>query len=499
MKYRLILMVFIFLLGACQAPIPSERMELMDELPAEPLPWYDLAIFEQNLTAQASPVIQEMSTAPYYLLRFELDPSQQRIKGTLLLRYTNTSADQIPFLVFQLFPVVYGGRVILGEITVNEQPVSMELQENGSILYVDLPEVMNPGASVAVYIPFESTIPREMGGNYGLYGYFDDILVLDGFYPLLAVYDHGEWHHHITSPNGDIKYEEMSFYQVTAEIPSALKVISSGQVTRVVKHADLQTVTFIAGPVREFYMAASKNFVTYKRQIGDVLLLSTGLKGREDVIMYALDIGEGALLSYSARFGAYPYRELDLVSTPMLALGMEYPGVSTITSRYYELDISNLETANRDNLDSVIAHEIGHQWFFNLVGNDQMEEPWLDEALTQYLVGLFYEDYYNESAAEAYRESWNSRWGSVNFDEIPIGLPSYAYDPLTYGAIIYGRGPYFIEALENQLGEEKFMQALQNYFQAYEWHNATTNAFKQEMEAVCECNLNDLFAEWVYP
>jgi hypothetical protein len=495
-NWGLILVLSLFL-TACHSIQPSVRMDLMDDAALEQFPWDDMKPIEENLLPETQPILADMASAPVYLLDFELDALLASVKGTVVVRYTNTSEDALPFLVFQLFPVVYGGRVTLGEVMVNHQITPIEMVDEGRIVHVILAQALQPGESIVVSLPFESSIPREMGGNYGLYGYFDGILVLDGFYPLLAIYDHGEWHTNITSPNGDIKYEEMSLYSITAELPVGLKVISTGQITTEKKNSKTQILTIAAGPVREFYLAASEAFVSRERTWQGVTLRSTGLQGSEEAIDYALDVSEEAMKSYSTRFGQYPYTELDVISTPMQALGMEYPGVSTIATGLYDLTGTTQGTSNRIYLDTVVAHEIGHQWFFNLVGNDQIEEPWLDEALTQYAVKLYYEDTYGESAAQSYTDSWDARWSRVNFADTPIGLPSYEYDPQSYGSIVYGRGPLFLEALESTLGRDIFAKAMKTYFEKYEWQIATGEGFKQSIETSCDCNLTSIFDQWV--
>ncbi|MBI9049366.1 MAG: M1 family metallopeptidase [Anaerolineaceae bacterium] len=499
MKKLCTLLLLAMTITACQVSPAAESVEMMTDQQIADFDWNDFTIFEENLIPEVYSVLDTLTTAPYYLLNFELDETLETVKGTVVVRYTNNSQDTLESLLFQLFPAVYGGWVDLGEITVNEQTVDVEANRSSVVVTIPLTETLMPGSSCVVRIPFESSIPRDMGGNYGLYGYFDEVVVLDGFYPLLALYDEGKWHMNITSFNGDIKFEEMSFYQVTGEMPSDLVAITTGQEIATQKSGDMKTVQYIAGPVREFYLAASEQFVTQEQQVGETNLLSTGMQGSEDAIAHAMEIGEASFQIYTDRFGVYPYSEMDVISTPMQALGMEYPGVATVTTRLYDLNGDMNGTPNRVYLDSVIAHEVGHQWFFNLVGNDQIEEPWLDEAITQYIVGLFYEDYYGPTAAQSYKESWAERWSRVDFSEIPIGKPSYAYDPSEYSPIVYGRGPYFIEALEAEMGSEIFGEALHHYVDDFGWQIATGDDFKAHMEAACECDLTNLFNEWVTP
>jgi aminopeptidase N len=149
-------------------------------------------------------------------------------------------------------------------------------------------------------------------------------------------------------------------------------------------------------------------------------------------------------------------------------------------------------------LESAVAHEVAHQWFYNVVGNDQVDEPWVDEALVQYLTGLYYRDVYGEEGYEGFKESWNSRWGRVDFEDIPIGFPVEGYDGIAYGAIVYGRGPLFMDALAEKMGQETFNVFLRDYYETNKWGIGTASEFEELAERHCDCDLSDIFEEWVY-
>ena len=203
-----------------------------------------------------------------------------------------------------------------------------------------------------------------------------------------------------------------------------------------------------------------------------------------------------AVETFNARFGPYPYSELDLVSTATSALGVEYPGIMALTERLYDREYGQY-------LESTTAHEVAHQWFYNVVGNDQVDEPWLDEALTQYATLLYFTDQYGAAGEQGFRESLQGRWSRADGEEIPIGLPVAAYSEGgeyagTYGAIVYGRGPLFFEALQEEMGQEAFDAFLRDYYQRYQWGIATTEGLRALAEQHCGCNLQALFEEWVY-
>ncbi|MCB0166345.1 MAG: M1 family peptidase, partial [Anaerolineae bacterium] len=263
--------------------------------------------------------------------------------------------------------------------------------------------------------------------------------------------------------------------------------------------AGQQTVTFAAGPVRDFYLAASSSYEVVSRTVGQVTINSYApanlLAGAE----VALDQAAQAVEHFNRRFGPYPFTEFDLVGTTNFALGIEYPGIVAILLDLYDQVGQVRGQATPGLLESVVAHEVAHQWFYSLVGNDQIDEPWLDEALAQYATILYYNDGYDEQAAAGFRRSLERRWARVGQAEIPIGLPVRDYSVDEYSGIIYGRGPLFIAQLAETMGQPAFDEFLQDYATTYRWRIATGDDFKRLAEQHCQCDLNPLFAAWVNP
>jgi aminopeptidase N len=342
-------------------------------------------------------------------------------------------------------------------------------------------------------------VAQEMASSYGLFGLFDDVLVLDEFYPVIPVYDDEGWNVKVPPPYGDKTYFDASFYLVRVTAPTNLTVVASGIKVDREREGDNQVLTFAAGPARDFYLAASDNYAVVSKTVGETTVNSYVFPERVDEAELTLQFAAGALRSFNERFGVYPYTEFDIVSTPMLAKGMEYPGVVAISLDLYDPDAEVSGLPARVLLETVVAHEAAHQWFYNAVGNDQVDEPWLDEALVQYATGLYYVDVHGKAAAQQYRSSsWDSLWGELDWADIPIGLPSGAYADDVYYPTIYGRGPFFIVALAKEMGQEPFDEFLRDYYGSHQWGIGTGAAFRQLAEEHCRCDLTALFEEWVY-
>jgi hypothetical protein len=344
---------------------------------------------------------------------------------------------------------------------------------------------------------YEVIVPTEGGSNYGVFAAIDDVLALAHFYPMIAVYDDEGWNIDLPSPNADVTYGDSGFYLVQITAAEEQVLVTSGQQ---VSHsvADGQQTLFVAaGPVRDFYLASSEHYVVISQQVGETMVHSYGFPEFNAQNKQALGYTVAALESLGARLGTYPFTEFDVAPTPNLALGVEYPGATVIRAELYDPEVQFRDLPANALMEGTVAHEVGHQWFYSTVGNDQLDEPWVDEALTQYVTYLYFLDTYGREGAEGFRQSFVNRWQRVDMADIPIGLPAGDYDGTEYGAIVYGRGPLFFLALAEEMGQSSFDIFLRDYYQQYKWGIASGADLKAMAEAQCDCDLSALFAEWV--
>ena len=414
------------------------------------------------------------------------------------MRYTNREPVSLDEVCLRLYPNVTGGEIVVSSIQVDEQLAEPTYHSYNSAMCVPLPNVLEPEASVVLDLEFDIDVPTDMGGNYGLFGLFEDVLVLDTFYPAVAVYDEQGWQIETPARNGDLTYYDASFYLVRVSASKKLTLVASGSEVERVVEGRRHVVTLAAGPARDFYLAASKRFVRESMQVGETTVHSYAFANRRESARQALKYAEAALKSYNARLGVYPYTEMDLASTPMSALGIEYPGTMGFNLNMYDPEAVLAGLPAPILLESVVAHEVAHQWFYNAVGNDQQGDPWLDEAVVQYMTGIYFLDTYGPGAAESYRGSWKDRWNRVDGAEIPIGKHAGEYTADEYSPIVYGRGPYFVMALAEKMGQPTFDRFLQDYYQTHKWGIGTPEAFRQVAEEHCACDLEPLFQQWVY-
>jgi hypothetical protein len=509
-KLVLVAILMVLVLAACggQPAVPTEEAAPSPSpgSAAEPTPvhpadagWGDRSVFKGGLIPAEQGVLDELPGATEYHIGLLIPEDMATLEGYQEVRYTNREGVSLEEVYFRLFANANGGQSTVSEVTVDGHEVESAYEFEQSALRVALPVPLQPGDQLTIGMGFQVQVPREMGGNYGLFGYFDEILVLDEFYPVVAVYDDEGWNVEDPPPAGDLTYFDASFYLVQVTAPASLVVVASGVEVEAATQGQQQVLTFAAGPARDFYLAASERYVAKSEQVGETKVNSYAFPEREEHELLALQYAVDALGSYNERFGAYPYVEFDVVSTPMQALGMEYPGLVGLGLQLYDPEAEVWGLSSQIMLEGSVAHEVGHQWFYNVVGNDQVDEPWLDEALVQYITGLYYLDVGGETAFEGWSGSWYDRWQRADMDDIPIGLPSGDYtDGTEYGAIVYGRGPIFMDTLARDMGQETFDQFLRDYYQSHKWGIGTAESFEGLAEEHCQCDLSSLFEAWVY-
>jgi hypothetical protein len=425
----------------------------------------------------------------------ELSGDATALTGRQEVLYTNREDVALDAVYFRLFPNLADGRTIIDTAAVNGQQVEPAFELRDSAMRLPLQPPLEPGQSVVIAIDFTVQIPTEGGGNYGTFVYNRDILALAHFYPMIAVYDDEGWNVEIAPESGDVVYADSSFYLVRLSAPAGLQLAASGVEIAGGADGERKQITYAAGPARDFYLAGSAGFDVYSQQVGNTVVNSYAFPqlepGARDVLAWTAD----SLRSFNEQIGDYPYTELDMVTTPTLALGVEYPGIIAINMDLYDPETSRYPPVF---LESTVAHEVAHQWFYGVVGNDQLDDPWLDESLAQYTTYLYFVDTGPEGAAAGFRQSLVQRWQAVDSEEIPIGKPVAAYQGPEYSGIVYGRGPLFFEALAQTMGQDTFMTFLRDYYQNLKWDIATPQRLQSLAEEHCACDLQPLFDEWVY-
>lgn len=434
-----------------------------------------------------------------YDLSVDLSPATQTYSGTAKVTFTNQTSDTLHDLVFRTYPnapYIYGGDLTVTSASVAGATISPTLMlDDGTGLLVPLPQDLPAGASTVVDMSFVGQVPASDGGA-GTYGIFNldettNVLTLANWYPMLATRENGQWRADAVIDAGDAVVSDAALHQVQVRAPVGWQIITTG--TRVTPTTDIEQPTFVSGPAREFTIVAGTNFEPQTTQVGDVRIVHWGLPSGRFSWADTLSVVHDAFSLYETRFGPYPYTELDVVAVPLrTVMGMEYPGLSLIDAGLYS-------GAQRPFLPIMTAHEIAHQWWYGVVGNDAITSPWQDEGLTEFSALMYFKEYQpaQYAALLSTYESNVAGYESVAGNEpLAQGTDAFVGRRQNYETVAYYKGLLFFKTLYDQLGAAAFYEALQAYYQQNTYTIAPPDALLSSFEEACDCDLSTTYTEW---
>jgi hypothetical protein len=451
--------------------------------------WADLSPYRQAMRPAYADDVAQFADATRYAIDLALDLDDASFQSTMRVRYTNAEDVPLDQLVFRLLPNTPGFGAVSGQpaalevsaIAVDGAPVQAQRRLSDSALYLPLGAPLVPGDVVEIEMSFAGRLPTDPAAGYAQYGYIDGVLAMPNFYPFIPVYDDEGWNVELAPTYGDATFSDTAFYLVRVTLPADVTPAASGVAVERRENGDgTVTILFASGPMRDWTLVASRDYRTAQDEVDGVLVTSCYLgdePGDAEDGARALDYAVSSLRIYEQLIGPYPFNELDVVATPTRAGGIEYPGLIVIAASLYDQAGGFFELAT--------VHEVAHQYWYSLVGNDQLDEPWLDESLTQYTSMLYYEHRYGDDVAAAETR------------DMPIGLPVAAYAPHLYSPIVYGKGALFFHEIRLLVGKDTFERILQDYYEQFRYNIAYPHDLVETIERASGQQIDALYEEWV--
>jgi len=451
--------------------------------------WDDRSLFKKGLTSSFQGILSRLQGASIYHLGFSLSNPPTLVTGVEEVRYTNQENVALTEVDFGIYSEILGGDINVSQVLLDGQSVTPDFSKG--LMRIPLADELVPGDSIIFHIEFVITVPT-LGGDfyYGIFGYNNGILSLAHAYPTILVYNERGWNNQTPDLDGDPLFSDISFYLVSVDAPSELTLVASGVAVNRRITADRQQVLYADGPARDFYLVAGTDLAKLSDHVGETTFSIYAPGGSSQFAQSTLKTAENAVDDFSHRYGSYPYTEFKIVPIETSAGGVEFPGMTAVAENVYN-------TGNF--LEVIVVHEVAHQWFYNLVGNETQLQPWLDESLAQFVTCQYFLDEYGTQAEQSCQDEMQSNWDGVDDQKIPIGKPVSDYTSGEYVAIIYGRGPLFFFTLRQEIGQAAFDSLMHDYATTFAWDIATAEGFKKLAEQHCKCNLTSLFNEWVYP
>jgi hypothetical protein len=433
--------------------------------------------------------VNHCEDAPSYEIDLNVDLEAAQVTGAQVVRYINNEQTSLNALYLQLLPNTpnYGGVMTVTQMTLRGQPITPTVEREGTALGLRLEPPLSTGQSITLSAEFVIDVPTVGRAGHALFSYLRGVMALPTAYAIIPVYDDEGWNIDIAPEYSDDLYADIGLYEVRIQAPADQTLIASGSCTQ----PRPGTWECDAAPMREFVFILGDNYQRASRLVNNVVVNSYYYAQHEAGGVRALEVAVDALTAFTEHFGPYPYAELDVVETPNRLGGMEYPGLVVVEDGLYP-GVGGVEW--------LTAHEVAHQWWFAVVGNDQIDDPWLDEALTQYSTMLYYETTYGEQRARGVlngefvathqsliRRGWN----------LPAGLPASEYNASTYWEIVYDKGALYFHELRERLGDETFFRVLQTYYERHRYQIATPESFLDTLRLVTGDGHEDLFEKWI--
>lgn len=392
-----------------------------------------------------------------------------------------------PQVVFRLYPAAMGSeRLTLTGAWVEGQTVAWETVEPTT---VSVAVSAAAGQAFSLTLTFAGTIPEfDTSQGYGSYARSAYAIVLAQAYPILAPWD-GSWTVRPVLPWGDAVVAEVADYRLDLTVPVGWAAVASG------KEAEVTPGRYrVEGEnLREMAIVLVRGYEVQTATADGVQVRSFFRPPHRPAGEEALRIAAEAIAVFAARLGPHPFPELDVVAVPLRwAAGVEYPGLILVGEGYYAR-----WPGDPLFLPMVVAHEVAHQWWYAEVGNDQVAEPWVDEALTTYTSGLYFAA--RGRFAEILRY-WELGYAHGRALGRTAGITSPLWEfpgGAGYGGIVYSGGALFFHAVRERMGDDAFFRALRLYRKKYRWRLASGTDLLAILREESPQPFDDLIARWL--
>ena len=454
-----------------------------------------------SISHTASRALQGPSThVSHYRISVKLDTSTHTLTCDETVKYVNTAGVSLNEVFFHLWTNAQQELLTLNEVA-DEAGRPLSHQTVKSVhLRVRLGESVLPGANITVRIRFNVTIPEI---QWRL-GWSETHFNVANWYPIVAVYDENGWNLPPYSFSGESFYSEVANYDVDVTLPADQIVAASGELVEklALPNGNAKWV-WRARLIRDFSFFCSQDFVVATVIEGDIKVASYYLKGHGARGVDALHVAKNAITTFSSMFKPYPYKTFSVVESDLggakdglFVAGMEYASLILIDDYFYF-------SSDKRSFETVIAHEVAHQWFAFMVGNNPYKEPWLDESFATYSEIVYYEFTYGPAASRQHlikmRKIYND-WLLPRGNDQAVGQPMDFWEsrPSDYYAVVYAKGALVVGMLRLQVGNATFFRGLQLYFNKFLHRNANATDLISVFEEASWSNMKWFFDEWIY-
>ena len=424
--------------------------------------------------------------APRYAVSVTVDPATGNVDGRLHAR-VRADDDKLEFRVLAGLPALRTG-LRIRDVTVNDKSVRAEVDR--ALLRVPVKRAA-PGA-VDVRLRFSYRVPRQGSTTgrplsqetIGVISRTRDVTLLGHWFPLWlppgADADPG------LSGFGDIGNFAAGAITARVQVPTWYEVVSGGVTVDRNDDARHATVTESGVGLRDLALAVGRGLRSATTTAGDVTVRTTGAAGLD--LDAAARESAGDLQALADLYAPYPWAEVDVVAAPLGAGvgGMEWPGT---------VWVAGVGEGFAGDASLALAHELAHEWWHALVGNDSIRAPVVDEPLAQYSMCLVVGQGLGPGGGEC--AGIGSPGPTPGRGDTCADRPTNGFRSAEeYGAVIYEQAPGFYFALSNAVGREATIAALRAVVARHAFGTVTPTQLRDELVAAFPDRADEVRVLW---
>ena len=495
-----------------------------------------LIIASINVNAQKKYFQQDVD----YKIEVALDDENHILRGKETIHYKNNSNDTLRFILFHLWANAYKndkstytehevenrdtkfyysmeeqrGFIDSLEFKVDNENVNISNFNNlEDVILVELNHPLFPNEQIEINTPFRLVIPEV----FSRLGHDEQDYQISQWYPKPAVYDNKGWHPMPYLDQGEF-YSEFGEFDIHITVPKNYIVAATGVLKNesekqflaqikndtsnrnLVSAKEYKTLHFSQDKVHDFAWFASKEYRIEETSVtlnnGHIVQCTSYFKPKnKKKYEGSSKIIAQTITYYSNLVGDYPYDYASIVDGKLLAGGgMEYPMVTVIGN-----------VNNKAELQTVIVHEVGHNWFQGILGSNERDHAWMDEGMNS-----FYENKVDHIIDKLNAEEKEGKIQKLtkelngNFiyqiaakqkeDQI-INSPAAEFTSINYGGCVYYKTAALFAYLENYLGTEIFNKAMRKYYETWKHKHPYPEDFRSVIEAVAGKKLDWFFED----
>jgi hypothetical protein len=481
------------------------------------------------LIARAATAAEPGPPVASYTIDTVLDPEAYAVSGTVVARWRNPSRTPTSEIFIHLYLNAFAnnrtslmtgmreaaerfqqrhvdpwGRIDLAAIHIGDRDVTADLEfvspddgnsNDRTLARLPLAHPVRPGETLELRFDFAARLPRL----FMRAGHAAPFFFVAQWFPKLAVYKDGHWRAHQYHATSEF-FADFGTYDVTLTVPANYVLGYTGEARSERDNGDgTKTVAVHAENVHDFAWTADPRFRVIEERIGEVRVRLLVQPNHLSQAPRYLDALRAAMTRYAEWFGAYPYPVLTVVDPGpggLGAAGMEYPMLITVATAWWM-------PAGLRVPEMLTVHEYGHQYWYGMVANDEVNEAWLDEGINSYVEGLIMDDTYG--ADRSYVDLFGLGIGAVSLERFrylaagemdPIDKPSFMMlDRESYQSTVYAKAALVLRTLGNVLGGTRLREALRVYVDTWRFAHPSSRDWRALVDDQAAEDLAPLFSQ----